>query len=52
MPDYEKMYALMVRAASAALDLLPDTEENADSRDILQTALYTAEEMYITAGEN
>lgn len=29
-------------ALVAALDLLPDKEENADSRDILQTALYTA----------
>ena len=52
MPDYAKMYALMVRAASAALDLLPDTEKNADSRDILQTALYRAEEMYIAEGES
>lgn len=50
MPDYAKMYALLVRAASAALDLLPRTEENADSRAILQMALYTAEEMYIAAG--
>ncbi len=50
MPDYAKMYALLVRAASAALDALPDTKENAAGRDILQTALYTAEEMYIAAG--
>ena len=49
MPDYAKMYRLMVSAASEALDVLPDTEENCAGRDILQTALYTAEEMYITA---
>ncbi len=50
MPDYAKMYAVMVLAASSALDALPDTAENAGARNILQTALYAAEEMYI-AGE-
>ena len=52
MPDYAKMYALMVSAASEALDILPDTAENAAGRDILQTALFGAEEMYITDGED
>ena len=51
MPDYAKMYALLVQAASAALDALPDTKGNADGRDILQSALYAAEEMYITEGD-
>ena len=49
MPDYAKMYRLMVSAASEALDALPDTEENSAGRDILQKALYAAEEMYIAA---
>ena len=52
MPDYAKMYRLMVSAASEALDVLPDTEENRAGRDILQTALYAAEEMYISAKED
>ena len=51
MPDYAKMYRLMVLAASEALDALPDTEENRAGRGILQTALHAAEEMYITAKE-
>lgn len=48
MPDYAKMYALMVAAASEALDMLPDTQANAAARDKLQNALYAAEEMYIS----
>ena len=51
MPDYAKMYRLMVTAASEALDALPDTGETKTGRDILQTALYKAEEMYIAAAE-
>ena len=52
MPDYEKMYALMVRAASEALDALPDAAETAAGRDILQAALYAAEEMYVAEGDD
>lgn len=48
MPDYAKMYALMVAAASEALDMLPDTQANAAARDKLQNALYAVEEMYIS----
>ena len=47
MPDYERMYHLMCRAASGALDMLPDTEENIPGRMLLQFALYVAEELYI-----
>lgn len=47
MPDYEKMYHILVSAASEALDLLPETEENASGRETLQSALYDTEEMYI-----
>ena len=52
MADYQKMYGVMVRAASEALDVLPNTEENAAGRRLLQAALYAAEEMYITAEED
>lgn len=50
MVDYEKMYALLCRAASAALDKLPRSPENKEGRALLQKALYEAEEMYIAAG--
>ena len=49
MVDYKKMYAVLCAAASDALDALPDTAENAVGRDILQTALLKAEEMYVSA---
>ena len=52
MADYQKMYGVLVRAASEALDVLPDTEENAAGRRLLQAALYRAEEMYILAEED
>ena len=49
MPDYEKMYALVCGAASDALDLLPETAENQPGREVLRTALFQAEELYISA---
>ena len=52
MPDYSRMYHLMVSAASEALDSLPDSEENKAGRNILQTALYAAEEMYVAEAED
>lgn len=52
MPDYPKMYAIVVAAASDALDKLPETPENEPARALLQQALYAAEEMYITAGND
>ena len=51
MPDYERMYHILCRAASGALDLLPNTAENSSGRALLQFALYVAEELYIRAGE-
>ena len=52
MPDYPKMYGLLVLAASEALDALPDTPENAGGRNILQIALYAVEDMYINASDD
>ena len=52
MPDYERMYHILCQASSGALDMLPDTEENAPGRYLLQFALYVAEEMYIQADED
>ena len=49
MLDYAKMYAILWAAASEALDMLPETPENAQGRRVLQTALYQAEELYISA---
>lgn len=49
MPDYKKMYALLCAAASEALDRLPDTPENRACRELLQRALYEAEELYVDA---
>lgn len=51
MPDYPKMYATVVSAASDALDKLPEIPENAEARALLQQALFTAEEMYIAAAD-
>ena len=47
MPNYEKMYHILCRAASGALDMLPETKDNAAGRILLQFALYVAEELYI-----
>ena len=51
MVDYRKMYYILCKAASEALDKLPETEENKAARDILSAALLEAEEIYITAEE-
>ena len=48
MADIAKMYAILCAAASEALDALPDTPENAPGRDILQKALYEAEDIYLS----
>ena len=47
MIDYERMYHILCRAASGALDMLPDTKENAGGRCLLQFALNVTEELYI-----
>ncbi len=48
MEPYAKMYAIVCHAVSRALDTLPENEENASGRRILQDALYEAEELYIS----
>ena len=47
MNDYQKMYAILCGAASDALDLLPQTAENAPARIKLEQALHQAEEVYL-----
>ena len=47
--DYKKMYAHLVGAISDALDILPNYPENEHPRTVLQNALLTAEEWYISA---
>ena len=49
MPDYKTMYHILCAAASKALDKLPDGPANTAGRDILQKALYEAEELYLSA---
>ncbi len=49
MPDYKMMYHILCAAASEALDALPEESDTAAGRDILQKALYEAEELYLTA---
>ncbi len=48
MEKMQKMYAVLCAAASEALDLLPDTDENRSARELLQRALYEAEEIYVS----
>ena len=52
MPDYKMMYHILCAAASEALDALPEAPDNAAGRDILQKALYEAEELYLSAGDD
>ena len=51
MPDYQRMYCILCVAASGALDLLPDSRETAAARELLQRALWEAEELYIGTTE-
>ncbi len=51
MADYKKMYCALCAAASAALDMLPDTAENGLGRAALQKALEEAEEIYIATAD-
>ena len=51
MTDYRKMYYTLCAAASAALDLLPENEENRPGLETLQKALDEAEEIYIATDE-
>ncbi len=49
MEDYRKMYCILCKAASEALDLLPDREDTREAREVLQAALLEAEEVYLSA---
>ena len=50
--DYPKMYHILCRAASEALDKLPVTKDTAEGREILSAALLEAEEIYLSAPED
>ena len=52
MPDYEKMYHILCKAASAALDRLPDMMKNREGRNILEMALLEAEELYVETSDD
>lgn len=49
MVDYQKMYYILCRAASDAIDILPENDDNQEVRQLLQNALLEAEELYISA---
>ena len=46
MVDYQKMYCLLCEAASKAIDAPPEK-----AKQLLQDALYAAEDIYIRACE-
>ena len=52
MADYKTMYQILCKAASEALDALPVTEATKKARELLQSALYEAEDLYIHADED
>ena len=47
MVDYKKRYYILCQAASAALDVLPESPDTEKARQILSTALNEAEDKYI-----
>ena len=47
MTDYKRAYHILCAAASHALDVLPDTLENAAGRTVIQEALLEAEDVCI-----
>jgi len=51
MADYQKMYYILCRAASDAIDKLSETEENQEARQMLQAALLETEEIYVSDSE-
>ena len=51
MVDYQKMYYILCRAASDAIDSLPENEDNQEARQMLQAALLEAEEIYVSDSE-
>ena len=52
MPDYKKMYAILVSAVSATLDEIHPTPENIRIFKILHDALEQTEEIYIDSCED
>ncbi len=51
MPDWPKMYAILCAAASEAIDLI-EAGSPARAAEKLQTALQTAEELYVGERED
>ena len=51
MTDYKRAYHILCAAASHALDVLPDTPENAAGRAVIQEALLDAEDVCIETME-
>ena len=52
MADYPTMYHILCKAASRALDLLPDNDGNRLGRAVLQEALLEAEGVYVDGAED
>ena len=52
MVQYEKMYAILCKGASDALNVLPFLPENIYARYLLEKALADAEELYIGEDES
>jgi len=51
MADYQKMYGILCRAMSEALDRLPQKAENLPARLCMEKALNEAEDLYIETAE-
>ena len=51
MVDYQKMYYILCRAASDAIDMLSEATDNQEARQLLQAALLEAEEIYVSDSE-
>ena len=49
---YQKMYALLCGAASDAIDLLSSPQGAFEAKVLLENALLTAEELYLSYPEN
>ena len=47
MTDYKRAYHILCAAAAHALDVLPDTPENAAARTVIQEAFLEAEDVCI-----
>ncbi len=51
MVNYQKMCYILCRAASEALDRLPEENTTREAREMLKAALLEAEEIYLSAEE-